>query len=337
VERVSAGSPGHRVAQRVDALPLAPFWKGLALWLAIVSLGALWCALLGDLDSVFSVAEPLGLTRRGRGAAVSALLIAFVAITSRHIARMSHESWLALLPLTGLAPEAFRELIRDVGRREVRRPWVDLVGAGVGLAVLALSIRSYRWDALLAFSAVSNVVLFVMIAREAADSLATERYARIAGAIRELDLLDTRPLRCFGRRGLQLAFFWAGGSTIASLNALNLEQSAALFVVVTGTLLIAGLALFAPVRAAHGRIRDAKHQELADVRARILAARDAQRAGRPAPELSGWIAYEARIDAVPEWPFDVSTLMRFALLAVIATGSWLGGAVVERLLEAALG
>ena len=33
-----------------------------------------------------------------------------------------------------------------------------------------------------------------------------------------------------------------------------------------------------------------------------------------------------------EWPFDVPTLLRFLVLALVAAGSWLGGAVVERLL-----
>lgn len=37
-----------------------------------------------------------------------------------------------------------------------------------------------------------------------------------------------------------------------------------------------------------------------------------------------------------EWPFDAPTLARFLLYVAIPLGSWIGGALVERLLGAAL-
>jgi hypothetical protein len=39
---------------------------------------------------------------------------------------------------------------------------------------------------------------------------------------------------------------------------------------------------------------------------------------------------------VSTWPFDTGTLVRFGFIIAMATGSWLGGALVERLLGAAL-
>jgi predicted MFS family arabinose efflux permease len=39
---------------------------------------------------------------------------------------------------------------------------------------------------------------------------------------------------------------------------------------------------------------------------------------------------------VREWPVDASTLTRFALYLAIPVGSWLGGALVERLVNALL-
>ncbi len=55
-----------------------------------------------------------------------------------------------------------------------------------------------------------------------------------------------------------------------------------------------------------------------------------------APELPSLLAWEARIDAVREWPFDTPTLVRFSFFVLIPLASWLGGAVVERLLDLAL-
>ena len=55
--------------------------------------------------------------------------------------------------------------------------------------------------------------------------------------------------------------------------------------------------------------------------------------GRPAVAV---LAFENRIESVREWPFDAPTLTRFFLYVAIPLGSWVGGALVERLLGAAL-
>ena len=52
--------------------------------------------------------------------------------------------------------------------------------------------------------------------------------------------------------------------------------------------------------------------------------------------LPGLLAYAKTIESVREWPFDAPTLTRFFLYAAIPLGSWIGGALVERLLDAAL-
>ena len=38
-----------------------------------------------------------------------------------------------------------------------------------------------------------------------------------------------------------------------------------------------------------------------------------------------------------EWPFDASALLRFGLYTAVGVGSWLGAALVERLLDTVLG
>ena len=52
--------------------------------------------------------------------------------------------------------------------------------------------------------------------------------------------------------------------------------------------------------------------------------------------LPGLLAYKHEIESVREWPFDAPTLIRFFLYVAIPLGSWVGGALVERLLGAAL-
>ena len=54
------------------------------------------------------------------------------------------------------------------------------------------------------------------------------------------------------------------------------------------------------------------------------------------PPLPALLAWEARIESVREWPFDTPALVRFALFLLIPLGSWLGGAMVERVVDLVL-
>ena len=53
--------------------------------------------------------------------------------------------------------------------------------------------------------------------------------------------------------------------------------------------------------------------------------------------LATLLALKQHVGAAREWPFDLGTLGRFLLYAVIGVGSWLGAATVERLLDLLLG
>lgn len=94
-----------------------------------------------------------------------------------------------------------------------------------------------------------------------------------------------------------------------------------------------------PLVGARRRVRELKQAELARVRAALRDARGTALAGGPAPggRLADLLAYEARLQAVAEWPVDASTLLRLGLYLVLGLGSWLGAALVERLLDRALG
>ena len=69
----------------------------------------------------------------------------------------------------------------------------------------------------------------------------------------------------------------------------------------------------------------------------IDAQRRAVLEGQPdAAELArlpGLLALESRLEAVREWPFDTSSLARFGLYLLIGLGSWIGAAMVERLID----
>jgi hypothetical protein len=83
-------------------------------------------------------------------------------------------------------------------------------------------------------------------------------------------------------------------------------------------------------------------RELARIRGAIREAREETFARSAAEQpgggrLTDLVSYEARIAAVAEWPIDTSTLLRLGFYLAIGLGSWVGAAMVERLLETALG
>ncbi len=113
-------------------------------------------------------------------------------------------------------------------------------------------------------------------------------------------------------------------------------------------LLMAGLtvasattALLLPVRGVHLQIRAAKLEELERVNRAIRGDAEALRGSALAkreatPSLADLVAYRNLVDSAREWPFDASTFRRFGLYLMIPLGSWMGGALVERLMEAVL-
>ena len=118
--------------------------------------------------------------------------------------------------------------------------------------------------------------------------------------------------------------------------ALDLARVGPLLAILAGTLAMATLSFLGPARPIRDRVRREKQLELAALRERIAAAKEnalGRASGGPGPaELPGLLAYETRLEAVPEWPFDTGTQLRFAGVVVLVVGSWLGGALVERAL-----
>jgi hypothetical protein len=104
---------------------------------------------------------------------------------------------------------------------------------------------------------------------------------------------------------------------------------------------VAAVAFVLPVRGLRRQIRARKAEELAKVREDIrrnrgLAAESGTESAEAGGRLPGLLAYMNQIESVREWPFDAPTLTRFFLYVAIPLGSWVGGALVERLLGAAL-
>ena len=94
------------------------------------------------------------------------------------------------------------------------------------------------------------------------------------------------------------------------------------------------LALFLPTWGIHQRLKALKELDLTRIRNAISSRRDpATRSVDDAQQLRTDLALEQRLMQISEWPFDAGSYGRVALYVFLGFGSWVGAALVERVLE----
>lgn len=164
------------------------------------------------------------------------------------------------------------------------------------------------------------------------------RLSSLGGRVARVELLDTREFAPLTRYGLRTVLLWMGFSALFALMFLASFASISAAVALSATGAFAVLALLLPVGGARARLRDARDAELARVRASIRARSQGAAGGRhPALSLSDLLAFEARIRGISSWPYDLGSWLRFAFYVTLGLGSWVGAALVERMLGVVLG
>lgn len=167
------------------------------------------------------------------------------------------------------------------------------------------------------------------------------RFSRLGEHLREVDLLDPGPLAPFSRRALRNVSWWMLLAAFLSLTYAGAGWAGELLPLALVSLAAFGLTAFAlPLLGVHRRLRVEKEAELLRVRSALREARERMLGAAPSAggeRLSDLLAWETRVASAHEWPLDASTLVRLGLFLALGLGSWIGGALVERLLSQALG
>ncbi len=172
------------------------------------------------------------------------------------------------------------------------------------------------------------------------DLKATRTYLHMGRNLIEVDLLDVQPLSPFARRGLRSALCWVIFSIIFSLFWLGDAASPANPLLFVAVITMATAAFVVPLIGVHNNILAVKRSELDRLRNEIRVERAAaldKLSDVASPRLANLIAYYQLVDRAREWPIDAANLLRFFMYLVIGLGSWLGGAIVDRLLDRTLG
>jgi hypothetical protein len=149
-----------------------------------------------------------------------------------------------------------------------------------------------------------------------------------------VDLLRIEDLAVWGRNAARFAIIWFTISAFACLLFISSSVTVFTIALLLGCLIIGTIVFFAMMLGIHHRIRTDKHGELERVRSDIDRLKDKAAADPVAATcLQGLLAYEARIAAVQEWPFDQTTLLRLGASAMILTVPWFGQAVAAYLVD----
>lgn len=327
---------------------LAPAWLGLGIALAWVLI--VWLAHAAANLTIGPAELPFGPTRFAWTTVVNATLLGLILAGHAHLHLCAVSDVRKLRPLLRGDAADFERLTRDVPNLSTPvRTLVTIAGMAGGIAVATLdpTLRDLYShlppaDPRYVVFVLQNVLFAALGARLfAAEIHMTRAYARLGERV-EVDLFDPSLLLVFARKGLRSVVVWVLISSAFSMFWVLDSAGQANVLLPVGVLVLVTVALVAPTRGVHLSIVAAKASELARVTDAIRQERDATLAPRATgaqPEdarLGNLIQYQEFVKSIREWPFDLSIVARSLLLILLGAGSWLGGAIVERLLGLAL-
>jgi hypothetical protein len=193
-------------------------------------------------------------------------------------------------------------------------------------------------DPIFLWAIIRHMLLGGLLARFSVyDFNTTRTYIRLGRTSVKVNLLDLRSLAPITRRGQRSALTWVLFSTLLSLFWLGERAAQGNLPLLATVLSMATFAFVGPLIALRGNIVAEKGRELDRLREEIRIARNQPVADPQSPQLANSVAYFQLIESVREWPIDAANLLRFSAYLSLGLGSWLGGALVERILDTALG
>jgi hypothetical protein len=351
------------VSQRERTL-VTPFWVRLASetsfsagWPLIVFPAVLYPLYLA-LEALFGRGTTAAMDFAGdfqaRGILLFAVCLGYVAMMYTYVARGTIRDIETLRPVLRGGEAVYADLRSQLTQFERHRLWIGGL-TGFAFTFVFQELVVARWTRLVAeewslrdpYSAAILIAFWVTGGRGAVYLIDSARtYSQIGERHVAVDLLDLGPLSPLTRHGLRIVLLLtivtaAGVLALVVPAPYSLGLTVAAVAACAWNSVLAVVVFALPVRGLRRQIRARKAEELARVREEIrldrdLVARRESGSAEAGARLPGLLAYAKTIESVREWPFDAPTLTRFFLYVAIPIGSWIGGALVERLLGAAL-
>ncbi len=325
-----------------EAVPIAPAWVGAALAAVLLAGFLAGVVISGELNEFMRADEHWWRTRNARLALLLAVLAGYLPVARRY------ESLRAARCLVELREAGFFD-------RSAPVPQMGRASLAGGLGLLAvpvtallvdrdpsLYLQSGYWQAATLFiwpvGAANAWNLGTLLASVHAHARHFSGLARESNSFHLLRLQSFRP---FARYGLGCVLLWSIALALWALNLIDRGFAASVALIAVVAAAGAAVALWLPLRGVRSRIRSEKELELRRIDQALAgdAGAMANSAVRSWPSplgLADLLAYRSFVEGLREWPLDAPTLTRFTLYVGIPIGSWLGGALVERAVDALL-
>jgi hypothetical protein len=213
----------------------------------------------------------------------------------------------------------------------------NLAVAGAMVAFVSVPMALYRgFPAVFFWQSGLIVILCVLFARGVTMGARNGRNLKqIIDAGLRIELLHADRLAVIGRQSARNALVWLIFAAIVCLYFVGGGDPGWPTAPILFVCTVIGLFIFLhPMNEVRRRIRAAKAVEPDSVRDEIMEMRRREmRDPLAAARLPGLIAYQARVHAVREWPFDQSTLLRIATYVLIPAIPWFGQAAASDLIQ----
>jgi hypothetical protein len=318
-----------------DALQLGALAMAGALLAVMLVAFGLWELSLGRVAVARIPGDPYTVVDDARVAVTHMVCVAYLMAAFVYALRAGERTLARVRPLLDSGPQMDAVLDASGDRSALRVAAAVGVGAWLATSFLgpgSVSLDPREWTAEIAWHRVLGAAIGVLGFRLGTLLVRqSSRLSRLAAQIREIALLDLDPLAPFARQGLTNALLLLGFAACYSLFLVEREYLVVAIPLWIGTAAVAAVGLLLPLKGTRDRIRRAKRSELDWCRARLRDAR--QTLGDASVGYTGLdelVAWESRIEEVPEWPLDASARARFALYLLIPLGSWSAAALVER-------
>lgn len=321
---LAAANPPASFEQRLfDLSPVGALPTAIAIFLFLMgSFEA--CAALAH----YSVHDQLALNpdKGAETATVLSLLLAVTLGLIRYARLKEVEDVPALARVLGCDPA---DLLTVEPALYGRLRWGGVLGLAIGLAAtfarVTIGLGTGQFFIFLWF-AIVDVLVAALFARGILRTQSAVRgFAKRVDHRLKIDLLRVDDLSVIGRGSARAALIWLSVAAVLCLSFASRQTSLVTIGAVVASAGIGVWIFFRSLSHVHMLIRNAKRAELDRVRCVIAALQpEAETDHSAATRLHGLIAYETRIEAVHEWPFDQLTMLRMGAYALIPAVPSLG-------------
>jgi hypothetical protein len=325
-------------------LPMPPLRVGVGIGALLLTALVVSEWALGRFDPEVLATLRYDPNRDLRIAIIHCLLFAYAPTAYVVLIHRTRRTWLELHGLLGVSRSDTQAAMRRVGHRN-RWLGATFVVSGLLLWVFATYASSpddpfaianitpeVWWARTLGPFLVAYLVLFSTLIVESSWLLSSS-----SSRIPELDLLNPDQIAPFKSQALTHSLVIFGMAACASpfgFEAYLLGLSIGIWIF---TIVVAAVGLLLPLVGIRRLIRSTRSRELKWCDAELRSARDEMKGREEAGQAGRFgelYAYRQRLGEVSEWPLDAPSFVRFSLYLLIPLGSWLGGALVERLVDA---